>query len=1542
MLLHQADSLLAAELSIPAPFAVVYARFAPTSDSNNHQLLDRARIQLLPHNTLLGSLLASVHIGHSSCIYVFVVTGIDGIHDATQRLAHLQLDGLAVAQPSYFTFDDLYPCSPACSLLPKPCPSCLSPKIGMPLPRKPLREIYSHFLEAIRIRFIDDIAQAASHSRPLRPVTRLKGGFLLGSPTIDNEWCSSWHYRVQSSLIIHPLLCPTNFLPLSYSLPVPPGTPITLLPHGTPAFFLAHYNGPTSALTKQFQDSLQGLGAGSWSSTSKTYVIAWINVENKQGEDKGIVLIYPTALCLSLTPSLIPPRPPLEHIPSLPTALQPSPHMSAQPPPSSISSASPQIPYPPPSALYSQPQPVIPSSPSSDSVRAFRALTLSKSKDIHQIAAEVAGYVDAVARDREKERERLKRERESNNASTSPKFARTAIISATGMQSPPTISSSAPLLTTPLSLASQQPVASTSHPPPPNFYPSPPQADATPHTGPTSPPTFLPPPSTLKPVSQPSEPPPAPVVPPPPQTAFDPFNTTDASWAIQPQPYLGLNMNMDMDMDMDMEFDMNIGMDMNMSMPFNVNTSRDATFGGTSRAGDTGSGSGLDFDDITDDDFSFFDRPSAPAACPPLPRSMPITTTTTLPTPTTAQTPSNFDTSPLFTTEISSVTPHNALTSPWVSSATHTATPAVPDLLPPSPGPTPSSHSAPATPTATVHLEPFISSNSTFDPIPFADYHRLLDGKYAVGKFSLPSPTQGLDDLAKAKNAGRIGWRKDYIAATDPRIGVVRKLIGVKRKMAFEQRAKVAKSPISTDPPSWVDDWSSPTSTSTPSPDADIDSDTASSVSSCSSSPTPSPPHSRPTTPPPAYLPAGPALLSTYFTHSSLLPLSTPLRRPSSPLPLPNPHSHPRIHSAASALTPVSPAATLGQSKSLETAAGAVATEVVENSPWAEAWCASTLVGSCAQGEVWLADARAISQLFGSVLGFEGSMTLGSLFCDRGMGENGNEKKTVGEKGTLKMLEAPMITIGKGDAVIQVLPTALRFWEKLGLGPKGGAKNGTVFVLFEDDGEQRMQQVDAWLGSVAASYEGRHLGTLTPGKNPICPRDGLLPLRFDSSFRKTLASLIASLPASQSSIFLIVTPMSILTLASPTLRQIFSAVTKASRTYSEAQIHFQFVPEQLLHGTFTNPASDYSTSDVCCSIYNRILVPVDRIMSRSLSEHGVRVRKYFQAPAFTLARPIYSKATFVRAAHASLDVLDRDTFLHVGYQRGEAHDLGVWLVQTPVDGDLESEDVSNEVFLVQKVWEFAIEFAKKANVEWRIVFSKLGAIGENELDTWTNWIDNNSRALRVSSFTVLSVEPDAPWTFISTRPKTPVTKSPPTKVHNLSRTSSSAKVQPRNIFTDITMTVFATSPYNSIPQSYPPSLANLGVFLSHVPEDVGQSATSGFEESPPPSLPHPLPLLPRSSTTLICIPATPSPTSISMLHLHLLHNVRSPGSISSAQDMSSLHTAITHNFHELAVLARARWRLHVNPVLPLHLAAVEAMRIALGRDQYGIDIADST
>ncbi|KAG5650092.1 hypothetical protein H0H81_000801, partial [Sphagnurus paluster] len=1512
-----ADHVLSSRITLPLEPCVVYSRFIPdpSSSARPQQSIELARRAILSKNTsasLLESYLSSIHVGASSFIYVFLVSAKDRLADASSAMSTLSFDGLT--------------------------------------------------------------------------------------------------------------------------------TPITLLPHGVPAFFLNHYSGPTSALTKQFQESLHGLGVSGWETTSCTslsteylrrgnpstpeYIIAWISVENKQGEDKGITLIYPTALCLSFTPSVssgAQSRLPLDYIPELPAPLQASPNVSAASPAPLVAAISglvsadsyPSSPsavtFPSKPLLQPLPRPFLPSSPTSDSITAFRALTLSKSKDIRQVASEVGSYVDAVARERERERERLKRERETG-ASHSPKSARA--IATAAAPSPTTTVPTDPatsMLTTP-SNDPQPDVGPILQPPlhpttAQNFYPSPPQSNV-PVVPLQSGQSLLSTTITSLPALETSTIPTSiaaadgtPAATQPPSSSFDPFGSNETSWTMQPQSYLSMNMDMDMDFDMGMGLNMGFGMD-------------------ASRGGgyDNGSGNGIDFDDsaFTDDDFSFFDRPSAPArslstSLPLGPSSIPIPTHLAI-NPISSgsgsihavtQTPLSIVSSPLYVSDVhlsgpgppqQTPTPHasNLPPSPWVSAdftprftnIDGDADP--PDLLPPSPCLTPQSHSSvPATPIVHLHLESEPNPTSAFDPIPFATYHRTLDNKYAMGKFSLPSPpyeedhtesnftwqlgtsshvsvvssTGGRSGTTVApivvnipnnittttnENTGNDGsWRLKYMAATDPRIGVVRKLIGVKRKMNFEPSGRPPLTRHPSMPPSWIrehEEWENNhseihvTSEASMMPDEFPEEDSEEDMDDGEDSAA-SPLISRPSTPSPAYLPLGPTLLHTQFQHAELLGLSTPLRPPGAAV-APSSISS-ALSGAASVPTPVSPAAMLGaaseRSKSLEAAAFTVAAEVVENSLWARAWRASTLAGVRKRPDIWLADVQWIVQLLKAIPGLESTLNLGTLF---GLATTDLAPAKLQSPQTFpkpfRILEMPLLSVGKGDAVIQILPPATRFWQKIGLGPRGGKKNGNVIIVFEEGSEQREQQVEAWLATVIAAYEGLHLGTLVPGKSPTLAKSGIYPVRFDSTFRKSLASLMTNLPASQCSlIFLVVTPIATMTLASPVLRQVFSAVRKAAKTYSEAQIHFQLVPEQMIHGNFGNPSATFSDVDfLVVSIYNRILVPVDRAMSRRFFEFGERVRKYFQEPALTLARPVHNKVSFVRAPHASLDVMDRNTFLHVGYQvtpcgkwilaacidqRGEAHELGVWLTQSPDECD--TDEVSQELYLVKKIWDFTVSFARRANVEWRVTISRLGIVAESELD-----------------------EAESPWTICSSRskPKTP------TKAQNLTRSASttSKSHHPQNIFTDISTIIYATSPYNTLPQSHPPTFADLGLTLSLIPEPLSSSCTPEPQPSSlSPIYPHPLGLLPRSTTTLVCLPASPSPVDITMMHIHLLFTMR-PTPHAVPEDIPSLHSAITQNFHELAVLANIQSRLGVSPMLPYHLGAVEAMHVALDCDQYGLDTTD--
>ena len=811
-----------------------------------------------------------------------------------------------------------------------------------------------------------------------------------------------------SHLVIHPILVPTPFLDISRSLPLPPGTPITLLPYGTPAFFLACYTGPTTGLTKQFRLSLQGMGAGEWENSCRipnvdtpvsdnahqnsTFIIGWIKVENKQGEDKGITIIYPTSLCLSYVPFSTP-RTPLDYIPELPAPLQPSPQVSIVLPSASAVTQSGPLPIPNSTEIFAPLRPHRPSfltSPTSESLHSFRSLTVSKSRDFWQVATEVGGYVDAVARERERERERLKREREGG-PSSSPKLARTTVTTPASVPTPMAVditNISAPVShTTQVSPPLNPGSTNQQHLQPPtpvqNFYPSPPQSN--PIVVPTSGEKSSPVADSTAPFPLAAEMPTtatAPVLAPPlpivsttsGSNGYDPFGHMETTWS-QPAPnYLGMDMDTDFGMD-----DMGMNFGLNMASVTNNSTSRTAynDFRGN-----------MEFEDaFTDDDFSFFDRPSRAAAV-------------ATPTFTQSRIASNSGTHPL---SVGSLPAGAAMSPPLFgdmnlsgpghlshSHSSHMWTPGgfmegftprsvdhndsiPPDLLPSSPGQTPDTHSAPATPNVHLEYDTAIKRSSTsdlFEPIPFAPYHRATDGKYAFGKFALPSPPAE-DDFAESVSV-HSSWRCQYDAITDPRIAVVRKLIGVKRKTNFQHEIR---SPRKS---SWVEEWEKPTSEKDDGPgvksdlESDDDDDDLNDVDS--------PLMSRPTTPAPAYLPLGPTLLHTQFQHSQLLPLSTSLRPPGAAV---APINLIATNPPLSVPTPVSPAATMGQasekSKSLEAAAFAVAAEVVENPIWAETWRAN-IVGAKPTPAVWSTDIMAVSQLLKAVPSLEAPVDIISLF----------------------------------------------------------------------------------------------------------------------------------------------------------------------------------------------------------------------------------------------------------------------------------------------------------------------------------------------------------------------------------------------------------------------------------------------------------------------------------------------------------------------------------------------------------------------------------
>ncbi|KAH6915454.1 mediator complex subunit 13 C-terminal-domain-containing protein [Coprinopsis sp. MPI-PUGE-AT-0042] len=1489
------DKLLAARISLPESPWVACAIHRGSYDA-----IESARRIVLASNsdnTLASSVLVGVETSTEPLLYLFLIAGQEALGTAYERLLHFSFDHLTFVENASFAIQDLSSAAHQVSLT----------------------RVYSYFLDAVRSAVIADIVATAN--RPAlstnSQVQRFKDGFLISRAPSIPDWAAGWEHKVlhrpmvyfhlqiqlacvggdsPTHLVVHPSPLPTSFTGLPSDAAISPGTPIVLLPYGIPAYFLAAYKGPSHALSKLFKESLQGLGAGQWyEPQGSTFLIGWIKVENKQGEEKGTPFIWPTRLCLSYLPSHN--ARPLDPLPELPAALQASPS-PAQP---ILSSDTP---------LGSFPKTLRP--PTSPSSNAFRSLTLPKAKGLHHLVDEVGSYVDAVARDRERERERLKKERE---AGASPKLARkvvtnnaTSIVQGS-IRGPATSTLPAPPTNTPAQQALADQV----------YYPSPPQTSQIP-----APPSMATPPPP-RPVEQVTQPPGTPYPPPTPAS----MNSLEAS---QTDPFAGGNAgwnhqsSSDNYMNLDMDFNMEVG-DLNFNVPM------DASNDQTSNAY-TNIGSSLDFEDfedLTEDDFSFFDNPSKSKPKPSVPTTHPhgYNNAFVSPSPIKPFPPAKLALQ-VEDMHLSGPGPPTALHTPWTPGGLFTPRSTMdgldsqpPDLVPTSPGTSPESPAAPLTPPIQLNFDFALpvrridggytahassSSSHLFEAIPFSMNHKTADSKYFSGKFALIDRSSSSSPLS-TENSADPPWRKRYDSVTDPRIGVVRKLIGVKRKLPSRgDGTHLNKSRAAT--LAWLhhrnnsDDWITPSSPSNyQEENADSDSDDEQMESD-----TESPAFSRPATPPPSYLPPGPSLLHCHFEHSQLLPISMSAKTqgstshgssiPQTPGPM------------LSVPTPVSPAAMVGavssRSKAVRKLAAAAAIESVENPLWAETWRAL----NPAHHQQRLESAR-LEELQTSATLIHHSRSLDGPLDLAGLYDLDSEAKS------LPTFQKPQLAVGKGHAIIDADPSALRFWDKLGLGPRGGMRDLEAYALFEEGDSQRQGLVDDWMASAAAAYKAKYLGRMALGSTQPMT-NGSAPVRYDATLFNNLSTLLSSLPGSDIPIVIfVIIPESMMALSSTPLRQLFGAITRAKIGFTSRQLVFHLVPQRVV-SDIEESHRRYSILDTLCySLYDRVRVTIPRRVSPSMPTIGLR-HQHFQEFAYTVARPLVPKVVYTRETHPSLDVLDRFTLLHVGYklspcqkwvlvsvidQRGECFEQELFFI--PQDDPEVEGELGQAAYIAHHVLDFAFKVARRTDIEWRIVITKLGLMTPSELDAWQDKVQQEAEQKAQMHIFVTAAEYETAWAIIEPKYRSPTSPSRTSKI------PSSAK----QIYTDCSSTVYAIHPASRL------SIASR-------PPVCPRSRLSDVTAPHAPIMPHPLPALPQATTVLLSAHSHFPDKPVDMLHIHLLYSFHSHSTTSSVPDDTTTHLDLTQNFFELAVLASARrvtCALSPANLLPLHLIAVESM-----------------
>ncbi|KAG8912193.1 hypothetical protein FRC01_005248, partial [Tulasnella sp. 417] len=364
------------------------------------------------------------------------------------------------------------------------------------------------FLDAVRDRLIDKITQQ-QQARPRKdnesPILRLNHGFILSQRSSEASWGRDWatgderHWRKLVHCYLQVSLLPTRLLiqPVFSKLPLKylpqdadAGAPVVLLPYGAPAHYLGPYIGSTREHEDSFEDCLQGLGCREWSSDG--FVVCWITVRNnattqhtpsnppaQTGEERGLMVVWPRALCLlSQSPS----RSPLAALPSISSTVCPP---VSPPRPNAASTTNGEASVESQGSKIAPPTSIdVPSHTQTTLFDALKAMTISSSSNgfgssFESVASEMNSYVDWILKERERERERAAKEKEreklrkegDRHSHPAAGLARQAPTRLSASQPVPQDPSAASRTTGPSSAAALRAQASLTNPQ--GYYPSP-------------------------------------------------------------------------------------------------------------------------------------------------------------------------------------------------------------------------------------------------------------------------------------------------------------------------------------------------------------------------------------------------------------------------------------------------------------------------------------------------------------------------------------------------------------------------------------------------------------------------------------------------------------------------------------------------------------------------------------------------------------------------------------------------------------------------------------------------------------------------------------------------------------------------------------------------------------------------------------------------------------------------------------------------------------------------------------------------------------
>ncbi|KAK3995785.1 mediator of RNA polymerase II transcription subunit 13 [Cladorrhinum sp. PSN332] len=345
-------------------------------------------------------------------------------------------------------------------------------------------------------------------------------------------------------------------------------------------------------------------------------------------------------------------------------------------------------------------------------------------------------------------------------------------------------------------------------------------------------------------------------------------------------------------------------------------------------------------------------------------------------------------------------------------------------------------------------------------------------------------------------------------------------------------------------------------------------------------------------------------------------------------------------------------------------------------------------------------------------------------------------------------LPVPHVELRRNDHDLSVLPSAVTFWESLGLGPAKGPKD-IVSVCIFPCGEGMNDNASVFLDRIRSTYETLRLGNfdvLPPIGNL---KKGLVPFTTiyqdlaspglqlsshhpQSSFAEHVSSLalaLASLSLTQKNfvVYFVYEPDNpgSIVLSCTAFQELFEHY-KRCMLDRKKQVHndlvLQLIPLNIIASDTS--VAVLSTSDcirLCFETYDRCTL----------------FGGPMPAPAIVLEQALPRGIEFKLSASPSPDLLQENSYIHVAYAQGTDER---WISAAWTDNRGSNQMTASyclgrrnkalmrhpqEIF--SEIWETTYDLISATKVHWRVIITKSGAMDQHEADMWINLAQSEAR-----------------------------------------------------------------------------------------------------------------------------------------------------------------------------------------------------------------------